>query len=434
MKRQSLRVLGAASIGNFGELYDFAIFGFSVPILARYFFPGTDRTAALLSTFAVYAVAFFARPIGGILFGYVADRLGRVKVLTFTVWLMAGSTMMIGLLPTYQSLGLAAPVLLVVFRIVQGLAIGGETSASNSYVIESAPDDRRGAWIGLTTLFSFMPNAFVAVLLFALQSAIGEAAYSDGIWRIPFLLGGLVGVVGFWLRSSLDDPEEFKQASQKARFDNPLVAATRSGLKCMLHVVLVMPVLAVGAYVLLGFMYTFLVREAHLRPTVALLCNAAAIMASAICLYLSGRWSDRVGRKTVLTIGAACVAITAYPAVLLSTSGSTLGTLIGQIVLGITVGIYGGAAFTTMTELFPTSFRTTGHAISYQLSVAVFGGTAPFIAAWLISVSGYSTAVGVYLAIIGTAGLIAVQFIPETRGVSLRTSVTASLVASSPRA
>ncbi|MDR5752382.1 MULTISPECIES: MFS transporter [unclassified Caballeronia] len=413
----------AASIGNFGEVYDFAIFGFSVPILAGHFFPGTDRTAALLSTFAVYAVAFFARPLGGVVFGFFADRIGRIKVLSATVWLMAAATALIGLLPTYESLGVAAPVLLVMCRIAQGLAMGGETTGSVSYIIESAPNDRRGQWVGYTWFFSYMPNAFVAVFLLGLQLAAGMAEYAEWVWRVPFLLGGFVGFIGFWLRRNLDDPEEYKQAATKTHVDNPLFTATRTGWKCMLHVVLVMPILCVASYLLLGFMYTFLIREAKLSPSMALLSNAAAILVLSVAITVGGVISDRFGRRKIMSIGTAWLAVVSYPAVYLSASGTLMGAIIGQFLVAIGVGLYGGAAFTAMPELFPTSFRATGHAVSYQLSVAIFGGTTPFIATWLVGSFGSPLAPGVYTALIAAAGLIALRFVPETNGVRLRTSV-----------
>ncbi|MFD2884003.1 MFS transporter [Pseudomonas lini] len=154
----SRRSLAAGAIGNFGEIYDFAVFGFSIPILSVHFFPGSDRTAALLSTFAVYAVAFVARPLGGLMFGYLADRLGRIRVMAMTVWLMALGTAIIGLLPTYATIGIAAPLLLLLCRIAQGLALGGETTGSTSYIVESAPENRRGYWLGFTLIFLTCPT------------------------------------------------------------------------------------------------------------------------------------------------------------------------------------------------------------------------------------------------------------------------------------
>ena len=425
MKKSSAgRTLAAGSIGNFGEIYDFAVFGFSVPMLSLHFFPGTDRTAALLSTFAVYAVAFFARPLDGLLFGYLADRVGRIKVMASTVWLMAGATAIIGLLPTYASGGIAAPVLLVLCRIAQGLVLGGETTGTTSFIVESAPRNRRGLWLGITLIFSHLPNAFVAILMIGLQSGAGPAAYADWVWRVPFLVGGLIGIVGFWLRRNLEDPEEFKQASRVVRTENPLQSATRSGgLRAMLNVALIQPVHSVASYLLLGFMYTFLVGVAKLEPRAALLSNAGAIVVLSACIPLGGLLSDRIGRKPVLSFGAVWVALAAYPALFLAASGTLMGALMGQILIVFGLGLYGGASFVAAPEFFPTAYRATGYAISFQITVALFGGTTPLIAAWLVQHSASPLAPAFYVIFIAVACLIAIQFVPETNGVSLRTSV-----------
>ncbi|MFM0139360.1 MFS transporter [Caballeronia grimmiae] len=424
-KQSSLRTLSAGSIGNFGEIYDFAVFGFSVPILSSHFFPGSDRTAALLSTFAVYAVAFFARPLGGLLFGVLADKVGRVRVMAMTVWLMALGTAVIGLLPTYASIGIAAPALLVLCRIAQGLALGGETTGTTSFILESAPDDRRGGWIGLTLIFSHLPNALVAGLLIGLQFAAGASAYADWVWRVPFLAGGLIGIVGFWLRHNLDEPDEYKEATRRTKSKNPLRTAIRAGgVKGMLNVAMIQPIQTVGSYLLLGFMYTFLVRVAKLDPTSALITNAAAIVVLSFMIPLGGVLSDRVGRKRVLSFGAAWLAFAAYPGVYLAATGTVTGALAGQLLLAVGVGLYGGACFVAAPEFFPTAFRATGHAISYQAAVAVFGGTTPFIGTLLVQAFGSPLAPAYYVAVVAVACLILVQFVPETRGVSLRTSTS----------
>ncbi|WP_277182819.1 MFS transporter, partial [Caballeronia sp. BR00000012568055] len=179
----------------------------------------------------------------GLFFGFAADRIGRVRVMALTVWLMALGTAAIGMLPTYETIGLAAPILLVICRLAQGLALGGETTGSTSYIVESAPENRRGLWLGCTLIFSHLPNAVVAALLISLQWAAGKSAYADWLWRVPFLVGGLIGIVGFWLRRDIDEPEEFKQASLKTKAKNPLEAALRfGGLKGMLNVVMIQPV------------------------------------------------------------------------------------------------------------------------------------------------------------------------------------------------
>jgi len=423
MGNSSRRALLAASIGNFCEIYDFAVFGFSVPVLSAQFFPGTDRTAALLSTFAVYAVAFFARPVGGLWFGFIADRVGRVRVMALTVWLMALGTASIGLLPTYQHVGIAAPVLLVVCRMAQGIALGGETTGSTSYVLESAPVARRGQWIGTTLTFSHLPNSLVAVLLVLLRLYAGSEAYADWVWRIPFVTGGLIGIVGYWLRRSLDDSEEFKQAVRTARHKNPLRDLVGQGWRGMLNVAMIQPIQTVGSYLLLGFMYTFIVNITKVDPTLALLSNAVAVVVLGLSIPIGGRWSDRIGRKPVLTAGATWVALAAYPAIYLVASGHIVA---GQVLLALGVGLYGGACFVAAPEFFPTAYRATGHAISFQVAVAVYGGTTPLISTWLVHSMGTPLAPAYYVTAVALICLITVQLVPETKDILLRTARSSS--------
>lgn len=415
------RRLAAGSIGNFIENYDFSVFGFSVPILAMHFFPGNDRTASILSAFAAYGAAFLARPIGGLIFGYIADRVGRIKVLGATVWLMAGATALIGLMPTYAELGIGAPIILVLLRIAQGVALGGETSSSASYVIESAAEGGRGRWVGGSYAFAYIATAIVA-LLFTLQSLVGKEAYIAWVWRVPFVVGGLLGIVGYLIRRGLSETEEFKEAFREASLQRTVSDTVTSGFRSMAYVVILMPALAIGAYLLMGFMYTFLVTQVGLSPLEALLANAAGIAANAITLPLAGALSDRFGRRPVMSIGAAWIALTAYPALWLASSGGWVGALVGQVAFGVGVGLYGASSMTTMLEIFPTAYRATRHAISYQLSAAVFGGTTPFIATWLIRHFASPLAPAFYVALAGLGCLMATRFVPETRNVKLRSS------------
>jgi MHS family proline/betaine transporter-like MFS transporter len=416
-----LKSLTAASIGSFGEIYDFAVFGFSVPIVAKHFFPSSDPAAGILSTFAVYAVAFFARPLGGLLFGYLADRIARVKVMAITIWLMAGGTAMMGALPTYAGVGILAPLFLVACRIAQGLAIGGETTGSTAYLLESAPDGYRGLWVGIMWFFARIPNAGVALMLAALQATAGPATYSEWLWRIPFIFGALIGIIGFWLRRSLDDPKEFKDTIRQHP-DNPPRQVTRSGILPILHVFMIQPLQTVGSYLLLGFMYTFLVTQVRLDPNQALVANAIAILALSAMIPLGGWLSHFLGRKPVLSLSAVWIGLAAYPAVSLASKGSLSGALSRQLLVATGVRLYGGAAFTAAAEFFPTSFRATGHAIAYQLAVAIFGGSTPFVATWLVTTYGSPMLPSIYVAVAALAILFEIQFLPETKGISLRKS------------
>lgn len=413
------RSLAAASVGNLCEIYDFAIFGFSIPFLSVHFFPQTDKASALLSVFAVYATAFVARPAGGLIFGMMADRIGRVAVLSLSIWLMALGTMSIGLLPTYETVGILSPILLVLCRSLQGLAMGGQTTGSSSFVLESAPSNMRGRWIGWTWFYGYSAQVGAAALILFLQGTLGIEFFSEWAWRLPFLLGGLIAIVGVWLRRNLEEPEEFRASLQSIEKPVALAEVAKRGRRSIGHVILLQSVLAVGANIMTAFLYPFLMREAGLPSTSALLANLIAILILAIMMPVSGALSDRFGRKPLLLAGAASTMVFAYPALMIASSGSFEAALAGQIILALAVGLYGGTAFTTMPELFPTSFRATGHALSYQTGTVIFGGTAPFVSEWLSRSFG-PMAPGTYLACIGLVGIFAALLIPETNGRELR--------------
>jgi len=381
-----------------GEQFDYSIYAFTAPIIALNFFPSSNPVAALLNTFVVYALSFVARPFGGVMFGYIGDRFGRLAVLTWTVVLMGVGTMLIGLLPSYSSVGVLAPILLVVCRLLQGLSLGGETTGVESYIAESAPDGKRASWTSLVMSFAYIPVALVACFILGLRTVMGDAAFEAWGWRIPFLLGGVVAFAGYLLRRNLDDPDEYLEAKAEA---DQLALVPKSGesvahalgqsfktRKSMLLVILLLAPQSVAAYLLTGYMYTYLVKEGHTTATVALLSNAAAVVVLAILLPFMGRLCDRFGRKRMYAAGAAWLFISAYPAFLLAGSGSLAGALIGQFFLAFGVAVYTSAMFVGLIELFPTAVRCRSHGISYNAAVAIFGGTTPLVAAALISATG----------------------------------------------
>ncbi|MEM5316837.1 MFS transporter [Paraburkholderia sp. JHI869] len=417
------RKIGAISIGNLGEIYDFTVFAFSIPWIAMHFFPSGNSSAALLSTFAVYAVAFVARPVGGVTFGYLMDRIGRVKVLAVTIWLMAFGTAAIGVLPTYQQIGITAPVLLVLCRFAQGLALGGEFTGGIIYIMESAPKNKRGRWVGIAFTFATLPLFLVTVILLGFQTVISKEIYADWGWRIPFLLGGFIGVVGFQMRKNLEDPDEYKRAVRHAEFSSVLRSVSRPARKSMLQVAMLMPVQAVTAYLLLGFMYTFLVKHVGMDSRTALLANGAGIFAYAILGAVSGTLSDRFGRRALLSAGALWITAFGYLSVWLAAHGSLLEVVLGQVALGVGIGLYGATCTVTSTELFPTHSRAMSHAIAYQITVALLGGTTPLVCAWLVSALDSPLAPGWYVTAFAAINFLMVQFLPETKDVDLHTSV-----------
>ena len=390
----------------------------------------------LLSTFAVYAVSFVARPFGGFFFGYVGDKYGRLAVLSWTVVLMGGGTMLVGLLPTYESIGVLAPALLVVCRLLQGLSLGGETTGVESYITESRAGGQAASWMGKAMSFVYWAPALVAFTILGLRSAMGDEAFTAWGWRIPFLLGGLVAVVGYLLRRTLDDSDEFKESVAEQRqagtSEDDRVGRGRPGSFAADAPVDVAGDPAAtdersGRYLLTAYMYTYVVREGGLSATQALFTNSGAVITLAVLLPFTGMLCDRIGRKPMYAIGAAWLFVTAYPTFLLAGSGSVWGALIGQMMIAVGVALYASALFVGLVELFPTALRCRGHGISYNISVALFGGTTPFIATALIAATGSSLAPAFYaMALIGTIGLAGILLVPETRNIDLRSSIYGS--------
>jgi MHS family proline/betaine transporter-like MFS transporter len=420
--RTARRRLAGGAVGTFVEWYDFLVYGLSAPVLAQHFFPKSNPTAAMLSTLAIFGVAFFTRPLGGAFFGYLGDRLSRVKVLSLTVLLMGAATMVLGLLPTYATIGVAAPILLLVCRLVQGFSTGGEHSGAMSLVLESAPQGRRARWIGIVWSASFVPVAVTALIILGLRSGLGAQAYLDWGWRVPFVFGAVIAVAGLIIRLRLTDPEEFVEASRETPVANPVRSAMTKNVRSLLIVLLLMGPSTIAVYLLITYMYTFLVQTVELDTTAALLTNAAATVLVAIIVPFLGALADRIGRRPLMYAGAVWLIVAAYPAFRLVGTGNTAAAFAGQLLIGIGIALFTAGCVVTMLELFKTSVRYSGHAIAYNVGAAVFGGTTPFVAGLLVSGAG-PMAPGYYLAGAALLGLVVTRFTPETRDVSLRTAV-----------
>ncbi len=416
------RRLIAGAVGSFVEWYDFLVYGLSTPILATLFFPNTKPTAAILSTLAIFGVAFLVRPVGGVIFGYFGDKYSRVKVLSFTVLLMGAGTTLLGLLPTYSSIGIAATLLLVLCRVLQGLSAGGEHSGAMAYVVESAPDDRRARWIGYVFSATFLPSALGAALILGLQTGLGSDAYNDWAWRIPFLIGGVLAVFGLYLRLKLSDPEEFVEANEGAPRDaSPVKAASKRDIRTLFTVMFLVPPSAVATYLLVAYMYTFMVQRIGIDRSSALLSNAVVSVAVVVMVPAFGMLADKVGRKPLMFAGAGWLAVMAYPAMYLVSMGNLAAAYAGQLLLAIGIAAYAAGSVVAMVELFRTSVRFSGHALAYSLGAALSGLT-PLVAGALVDQFG-SLAPSYYVATVAVVGLIVVTFTPETRLVVLRTGV-----------
>jgi MHS family proline/betaine transporter-like MFS transporter len=301
--------------------------------------------------------------------------------------------------------------------------MGGETSGSYSFIVESAPEGQRARWVSLVACYSILPAAAAGLFILLLRFGLGTDAYGAWGWRIPFVVGGVLAAVGFWLRRRLNDAQEFEDAVREEPIRNPLREVLRNHGKSVVTVILLISLQGVTFNLILGYMSTYLVKVAKLDGTSAILSNTVAIVALGVLLPVFGTLTDRVGRKPMLFAGASWLVLTAYPAFRFAASGTVFGAVVGQLLIVIGATAAASASYVAVLELFPTSVRGTGHAISYNLGNALFGGTAPLVAAVLVTGVGSPIAPAAYIALIGLFGLVVTLFTPETKNVRLRSSV-----------
>lgn len=409
------KVVASAAIGQFVEWYDFVIYAYSATTIAKLFFPSADPAAGVLSAFAVYAVGFLMRPVGGFVFGSLGDRIGRKNVLAFIILLMGGATLGIGLLPTYDSIGLLAPVLLVVCRLAQGLSAAGEATGSNSFVAEHAPDRWRGSYVAFTYSFANIAPIFAALCVLFVSSIMSTEAYLDWGWRVPFLLSAPLAVVGLYIRSVVDETPAFeatKAANRVAK--SPLREAWQTQKKGMVQTFALAALSSLGFYTLAGYFVTYLTATVGISSSHALVSNSIALFVAFITMNASAYVSDRMGRKPVLLVGIGLTALLAVPAFMLASSGSFLAAVVGQSLVAFVTGIYFGPLPIVLLELFPTRVRFSASAVSLNLAYALFGGTAPLVATLLITETGSKIAPAVYMAVVAIATLIVACTLRET--------------------
>ncbi|GHH94113.1 MFS transporter [Streptomyces capillispiralis] len=387
---RSRRALAAGSVGNFIEWYEFGVYGYFATVIAANFFTpdGGSDAEALVRTYASFALAFFFRPVGAALFGRVGDRMGRRPTLILVICLMTGATTLIGLLPTYATLGAAAPWLLTFLRVLQGLSAGGEFGGAVSIMTEFAPPGRRGlygAWQSFTVALGLLAGAGIAALL---ASLLTESELNGWGWRLPFLLTLPLGLAALWLRLRLEETPSFRRTRNGAphreesrRPEPPAAAPARETARAI----------ALGAGRLMGWSaagYTFLVvMPSYLQSTLdatfqqALIATVLANLGFALSIIPAGALSDRVGRRAVMAAGALLVAVLAFPLLnlLQDASASTAAKGLAVFAAGAVVGLMAGPGPAMLAEMFPTSVRYTGLGLAYALSNAVFSGCAGLI-------------------------------------------------------
>ncbi|MBF0477213.1 MAG: MFS transporter [Deltaproteobacteria bacterium] len=401
-------------VGNVLEWYDFAIFGFLAPVIGEKFFPSDDPLDSLLSAFSVFAAAYLARPVGGIIFGYIGDQFGRRKALQLSVMMMAVPTFLIGLLPTHADIGSIAPVILILLRMAQGLSVGGELIGSIAFVAETAPVEQRGyysSWTFSSCYGGMMLGALSAV---GLNAVLGPQAMADWGWRLPFLSGIIIGLAGIWMRNELTETPIFEKMKVKGTIGgNPIAEAVRLVPERIFHASILVVLVGGGFYLLFIWWPTLLSRFVHPHVPYAMALNTFSLMFLIILIPITGRLSDRLGRKTLLVWSSAGMTLLSWPLFMLVDQGGFFPVLVAQICFTVLMGIFLGPIPAALVDMFPPRVRYSAIALSYNISLCIFGGTAPLVATWLVKYYHTVSAPAFYLTFLSTINLLAALSLPE---------------------
>ncbi|MFD8808990.1 glycine betaine/L-proline transporter ProP [Streptomyces sp. NPDC059597] len=423
------RAVGASALGNCMEWFDFGVYSYLAATIGKVFFPGASPGAQVISSFATFAAAFVVRPLGGLFFGPLGDRVGRQKVLATTMIMMALGTFAIGVIPGYATIGIAAPILLLVARMVQGFSTGGEYGGATTFVAEYSPDRRRGflsSWLDFGT---FVGYALGSALVTGLNLWLTDAQMLSWGWRIPFLVAGPLGIIGLYMRLKLEESPAFQQQldehekslaqeSAGSEFKDIIRRHWRGLLICMGLVLLY----NVTNYMVTGYLPTYQTETLKRSSSSADVLVLVGMVWIVILITFLGRLSDRVGRRPLYGWAAAAMIVLAIPAFLLIKAHGTWLPILGVLILATLLACFAAPSAATLPALFPTAVRYAAMGIGFNFAVAAFGGTTPLVTAALVDATGDDLMPAYYLMLAGLIGLITVKFLPETAQVPLNGS------------
>ncbi len=411
MNQQSKSIAGIVLpglLGNILEWYDFALYGYFAHIISPLFFPNDNKLLSLITTFAVFAIGFIMRPVGALLFGMMGDRYGRKQSLSIAILLMAIPTTLIGCLPSYQTIGIAAPLLLLLMRLLQGLAVGGEFTGSMVYIIEHTNPAKRCFYSAIV-----MSSAFVGLLFGSMMALLVEQfnQNSPNLWRVPFLLSFILGFIGLYLRLGMPESPEFKSLQTNGQIEaNPIkTLLTNYKYNIALGFMAVM-LPSAGFYLsflyLANFLHTFLAVDIQR----AFLINSLAMLVIIIGLPLIGLLADKVGKLVMLYVGAIGFLMCSIPLFALIINGDSIALIIAEIIFAGLVAISYSSIPAFLVQLFPPQVRYTGISLPYNLANALIGGTIPLVSTALIYYTGSYYAPAIYLSVIALISLLALKY------------------------
>jgi MHS family proline/betaine transporter-like MFS transporter len=413
------RAIAASAMGNATEWFDYGIYSYGVIYISVALFPG-DVGEAVLFALATFAISFLVRPLGGIFWGSLGDRFGRKSVLVLTILLMSGATLSIGLIPSHDNIGLWAPLLLIVLRMVQGFSTGGEYGGAATFMAEYAPDEHRGFYGSFLEVGTLSGFSLGALLMLTFSLLLGDEAMRAWGWRIPFLVAAPMGLVGMYLRSRIEDTPVFRahEAASRIKPSPGVAALVRRHWRPMMVVGGLVVALNVINYTLLSYMPTYLQRRIGLSPDEALAVPLIGMLFMMPFLPFAGGLSDRIGRRAMWYVSLIGLLLLVTPLYMLMGTGLA-GACLGFILLGLLYVPQLATISATFPAMFPTSVRFAGFASAYNISTSIFGGTAPAVSSGLITVTDNELMPAYYMMATCLVGLAALHFTPETAGRSL---------------
>ena len=422
------RAIGAAAIGNVTEWYDFGVYAYFEPTIQKVFFANLSDTMGTIATFGTFAVAFLVRPFGGMFFGPLADRIGRNKVLATTMIMMALGTFAIGCIPNASTIGLAAPILLLVARLVQGFSTGGEYGNAMTFIAEYAPDRRRGflgSWLEFGTFTGYLAGAIMVT--------VADAVFSDQQllswgWRLPFFVALPLGLMGVYLRTKLADTPAYlalEKESEEREKENKTAGEFKEIFSLWPFLLVCMGlVLAwnVTNYMLTSYMPTYVTvtvpdaKGGGVSETTSQLLQIAVMVVALITIPLLGILTDRIGRKPIVWVGAIGLIVLSLPAVLLIQGGSGAGIFVGLLIMGLLLICFSATMPSTLPSLFPTEVRGGALSIAFNVSVSLFAGTTSVVVGALVGATGDLNWPAYYLIIAGVIGAVSIFYTLEPNG------------------
>ena len=420
------KVTFSSFLGNFIEWFDYASYSYLATVIALVFFPGEDRTVAVMSTFAVFALSFLVRPIGAIFWGNMGDKKGRKWALSISILLMSGATFCIGLLPGYAMIGIGAPILLLLLRMVQSFSASGEYAGAATFIAEYAPKNHRGFYCSMvpaSTATGLLVGSLFATFMFNTWGASSDFVVDWG-WRIPFLLAGPLGYVTHYIRTHLEDSPVYEKMQEDlrkhgAKVQHPIRTLFKKHLRVLIISFGACVLNAVGFYAVLTYLPNYLETTLNYDPSLASIITTIVLVVYIGFIFLSGRISDRYGRKKMLIIACVGFIVCTIPAFILLGTLNFWVILLVELVMCLILTINDGTLSSYLTETFPTDVRYSGFALSFNLANAIFGGSASFISFWLIDMTGNDIAPAFYMIFIAVLALVAMIMSHEHTGKDL---------------